>query len=138
MIMIIIKSVGGSIIRDATIRVADEQDLEFVQGLQSLGVNRNVASLIVYFKNVEEGTSRNIERATGMRQPEVSIAMRTMRERNWITEREIKGDGKGRPMKIYRITVSIDDIIAHYEDMKRSESSRAMQSIQRLKEISVT
>ena len=136
--MIIIKSVGGSIIRDATIRVADEQDLEFVQGLQSLGVNRNVASLIVYFKNVEEGASRDIEVATGMRQPEVSIAMRTMRERNWITEREIKGDGKGRPMKIYRITVSIDDIIAHYEDMKRSESSRAMQSIQRLKEISVT
>ena len=59
--------------------MADEKDLEFVNGLQGLGVNRNVANLITYLKDVEEGSSRDIEIATGMRQPEVSIAMRTMR-----------------------------------------------------------
>ena len=85
------------------IKVADEKDLEFVQGLESLGVNRNVASLITYLKDVEEGSSRDIEMATGMRQPEVSIAMRTLRERGWVAEHEIKGDGKGRPLKIYAL-----------------------------------
>jgi hypothetical protein len=38
MIMIYVKIVGGSTIRNITINVADENDLEFVQGLQNLGV----------------------------------------------------------------------------------------------------
>ena len=58
--------------------MADEKDLEFVNGLQGLGVNRNVAKLITYLKDVEEGSSRDIEMATGMRQPEVSVAMGTL------------------------------------------------------------
>ena len=53
-----------SIIRNVIIKVADEKDLEFVQGLESLGVNRNVASLLTYLKEVKEGSSRDIEMAT--------------------------------------------------------------------------
>jgi predicted transcriptional regulator len=41
-------------------------------------------------------------------------------------------------MKLYKLTVPIEGIIGHYEEMKRVESSQAMQSIQRLKEISAT
>ena len=58
--------------------MADEIDMEFIEGLQNLGVNRNVAKLITYLKDVEEGSSRDIEMATGMRQPEVSVAMGTL------------------------------------------------------------
>jgi hypothetical protein len=42
-------------------------------GLQDLCLNRNVASLITYLKNVKEVSSRDIEMATGLRQPEVSM-----------------------------------------------------------------
>ena len=79
--MLFVKSVGGSIIRDVTIKVADEKDLVFVQGLQSLGINRNVARVITYLKNANEGSTKDIEMATGMRQLEVSIAMQILRER---------------------------------------------------------
>jgi len=41
-------------------------------------------------------------------------------------------------MRLYKLIVPIDDIIGHYEEKKLNESSRAMQSIQRLKEISAT
>ena len=54
--------------------MADEKDWAFINGLQSLGVNRNVARLITYLKDIENGSSRDIEMATGLRQPEVSIA----------------------------------------------------------------
>jgi predicted transcriptional regulator len=64
--------------------------------------------------------------------------MRTLRQRGWIAERELKHGGKGRPTRLYKLTASIEDIIGHYEEMKRRESSQAMQSIQRLKEISAT
>ena len=136
--MIFIKNAGGMIIRDITINVADEKDLEFMQGLQNLGVNRNVARLLTYLKDLKERSSRDIEVATGLRQPEVSIAMRTLREMGWVAEHEIKGDGKGRPLKIYALRATIDEIIEHYEAEKAQESAQTMMAIQRLKEIAAT
>ena len=105
------KAKEGNIIRNVIIKVADEKDLEFVQGLENLGMNRNVAGLITYLKEVKEGSSRDIETATSLRQPEVSIAMRTLRQNNWVTERDVKTEGKGRPMKIYKLGVPIEEII---------------------------
>jgi len=116
--------------------VADETDLEFVNGLQGLGVNRNVANLITYLKDVEEGSSRDIEIATGMRQPEVSIAMRTLRSMGWISEHDVKSPGKGRPLKIYALRATIDEIIVHYEAEINQESAQTIEVIQRLKELS--
>jgi predicted transcriptional regulator len=98
-------------------------------------VPRNVASLITYLANTDEGTSREIEMGTNLRQPEVSIAMRTMRQNNWVEERDVRTEGKGRPMKIYKLGVPIGEIIKHCEEEKNNESAHAMQAIQRLKEI---
>jgi predicted transcriptional regulator len=136
MIMINGKFVGGSTIRDITINVADESDFEFAQLLQDLGIKRNVAHLITYLNGVEEASSKDIEKFTGLRQPEVSIAMRTLRERDWITEREIKHEGKGRPMKIYKLNATVDRIINYYEAEKAYESNQTKMAIQRLKELS--
>ena len=129
---------GGVTIIKAAVKVLDEKDQELVEALEAVGVRRNVATIIVYLKNLDEATSKGIEKGSGVRQPEVSIAMRTLRQKGWIVEREVKGGGKGRPMRLYKLTIPIDDIIGYYEEMKRNESSRAMQSIQRLKEISAT
>jgi predicted transcriptional regulator len=129
---------GGVTIIEAAVKVLDEKDQELIEALETVGVRRNVATIIVYLKDLDETTTRDIEKGSGLRQPEVSIAMRTFREKGWITEREVKGSGKGRPTRLYKLTVPIDDIIGHYEEMKLNESSRAMQSIQRLKEISAT
>ena len=136
MIVIVVKAQEGRIIKDITIRIADEMDFEFIQGLQNLGMNRNVASMITYLKDVTEGSSRDIEIATGMRQPEVSIAMQTMRAMNWVAEHEIKGEGKGRPLKIYALRSTIDEIIGYYEAKKSQETAQTMEAIQRLKELS--
>ena len=113
----------------------DEKDQEFIDALRSLNVPRNVAGLITYLANTNEATSREIETGTNLRQPEVSIAMRTLRQNNWIEEREVKAEGKGRPMKIYKLSVGIEEIIKHYEEVKNNESAQAMGSIQRLREM---
>ena len=85
---------------------------------------RNVAGLITYLANTNEATSRQIEMGTNLRQPEVSIAMRTLRQNNWIDERDVKAAGKGRPMKVYKLSVPIQEIIHHYEEEKNSKSRR--------------
>lgn len=119
-----------------TINVADDKDMEFIDGLRSLGTNRNAAKLITYLKDVEECSSRDIEIATGMRQPEVSIAMRPLRKLGWISERDVKSPGKGRPHKIYALRTTIEDIIEHFEAEKSQESARTIEAIQKLKELS--
>ena len=128
----------GIIIKQSTVKVLDEKDLEIIEALRSLDVPRNVATLITFLANVSEANSREIEMATDLRQPEVSIAMRTLRNNNWVEEREIKAEGKGRPMKIYMLSVPIEEIIKHYGDEKNSESAQAMESIQRLREMMAT
>ena len=89
--------------KESTVKILDDKDMEFVETLRSLGVPRNAATLITFLANMDEASSREIEMGSDLRQPEVSIAMRTLRENNWIEEREIKREGKGRPMKVYAL-----------------------------------
>jgi predicted transcriptional regulator len=128
--------IGGRIIRNTIINFIDETDLAFIDGLQNLGVDRSEACLITYFMNVKEGTSKDIEMATGMRQPEVSVAMRALRERGWVTERDLKSDRKGRPLKIYALRSTVDMILEYHESQKNQESARTKEAIQRLRELS--
>jgi predicted transcriptional regulator len=116
--------------------VLDDKDLEFIDTLRSLKVPRNVATLITYLANTSEAATREIEIATRLRQPEVSIAMRTLRQNKWIDERDVKAAGKGRPTKVYKLSIPIQEIIRHYEEEKNSEAAKTMQAIQRLKELS--
>jgi len=122
--------------RQFSVKVLDDDDREFVEVLRDLGIPRNVASMITYLANVQEATSREIEIGSNLRQPEVSIAMRTLRNNGWVEEREIKKDGKGRPMKVYRLTITLEEIITHFEEEKRRESARVMENIGRLKDLS--
>ena len=135
MIMIFVKSVGGSIIKEVTIKVA-EKDMEFVQGLQNLGMKRTVACVITFLKDQNERYFREIEKATSLSQPEISHALRTLREKNWLNEHDIEGKGEGRRFRIYSLRATIDEIINYYEAEKSREYARASEAIRRLKELS--
>jgi predicted transcriptional regulator len=119
--------------RVGVVKVLDDKDHEFVDILRHLGMQRNVAKIITYLAVAGESNSREIERGTGMRQPEVSIAMRTLRRENWINEHDVKGEGKGRPSKVYALSTHVDEIIRSIEDQKQKKSAEAMESIQKLK-----
>lgn len=118
-----------------TVKVLDDRDREFVEALRGLNVLRSAAALITYLANVSEATSREIEMGTGLRQPEVSTGVRVLRENNWVMERDVKAERKGRPMKVYSLSASLEEIIKHYEDEKGRESALTMEAIQRLKEM---
>jgi predicted transcriptional regulator len=113
----------------------DDKDVEVVETLRSLGVPRKVSNMLAYLANGVEATSRDIERGSDLRQPEVSIALRTLRKHNWIEEKIIRSDGTGRPMKVYRLKTPIEDVLRFYEQEKMQEANKAMESIQRLKEL---
>jgi predicted transcriptional regulator len=122
--------------REGVAKVLDDDDYEFVNLLHSLGIQRNVAKVITYLAIAGESTSRDLERGTEMRQPEVSIAMRTLHRENWVDERDVKSsEGKGRPHKVYTLITPVDEIIRLIEEERQKEIAEAMQSIQKLKEL---
>ncbi len=121
--------------RDKPIRMFDERDEELVELLTKTGLNRNLAKVIVYLSNVDEAVSREIEMAANLRQPEVSLAMNELRQRNWIEEREIKKKGKGRPLKSYKLTVNMRDIVSDLIRQKREELEQMKKDLDRLEEL---
>jgi Predicted transcriptional regulator len=122
--------------KNATVKVLNDEDFEFVCALRNSGVNRNVSTLIIYLANVNEVSTRDIKKGTGLSLPDVSVAMRTLRDNNWVEEKAAKNEKlKGRPMNIYALSTPIDEIIKHYENEKTQESERTMESIQKLKEL---
>lgn len=132
--MIVHKDTVGEIIMiPQKIRILDEKELELVDILTSLGIKRNVASVIVYLSGNDEATSKQIEMATNLIQPEVSKAMQALRENRWTEEREFRRTGTGRPTKYYRLSTPLEKIVAFYEEKAQNESVRAMELALRLK-----
>jgi predicted transcriptional regulator len=113
----------------------DDGDEEIAEILMSSGFSRPVSRTLAYLKKVDTATSVDLERGTGLRQPEVSIAMRELKPLDWIDENEEKKPSKGRPNKVYSLKVRFKDIIAHLEKEQKKEIDDGMASIKRLKEL---
>ena len=124
--------------RSSIVRTLDDKDLEFAEMLQKLGIQQNVATMIAYLMNVDGATSRQIEIGTDLRQPQVSIGAKTLRCNGWLEESELKREGKGRPMRVYKLNASIDEIINHLEKERIKEADHLMQSIKKLKQLAAS
>ncbi len=121
--------------RNVIVKQLDEKDEEIADALIAIGMSRNIARTLSYLQNVDEATSVELERVVRLHQPEVSIAMKQLKERDWINEREKKKTGKGRPYKIYSLKVSFNDIIAQLEKQQKKAVDDAQTKIEKLKEM---
>ena len=121
--------------KDHEVKVFDENDYIFVKTLSNIGMSKNVATMMAYLMNVNESSAREIEISTGLRQPEVSLAMRLMRNQSWVSVRSENKHGKGRPIKIYSLAAPVDEIISYYEDKIYNESQAIISAIKKLRVI---
>ncbi len=101
----------------------------------SLGMSRPTAMVLGYLQNTNSATTMDLDRGANLRQPEVSIAMKQLMERDWINERENKKPGKGRPYKVYSLKVGFNDIITQLEKQQRKAVDEIQTNIKRLKEL---
>ena len=108
--------------KDSEVKMLDEKDHVFIEMLRDFGMSRNVAITMAYLMNVDEASSREIEISTGLRQPEISLAMGLMCNQSWVNMHSEKKPGKGRPVKIYSLRAPVDEIISYYEDKIYKES----------------
>ena len=118
--------------------VLDEKDDKAVQIFTELGMPKNMAKTLLYLSQVPECKSTDIEQCANMRQPEVSIAMQELRKRGWIQKRDLKKKGKGRPVHIYKNTMSLSKIIKTFEQEKLKELETIKNDISELKNLTVS
>ncbi len=115
--------------------VLDEKDEKAVEIFRELGMPKNLAKTLLYINQVDEFRSADVEQAADMRQPEVCIAIKELRRRGWVTKRDLKKEGKGRPIHIYTSTQKLSEILNDFEEKKLEEVETIKNDISELKNL---
>jgi predicted transcriptional regulator len=116
--------------------VMSSNEYEMIELFRKINVSRPIALTLACLAKRREISSQHIEMLSGLRQPEVSIAMRYLLKNNWIEVREEKkSKGKGRPIKLYRLIVPMNQIISRIEEEIIAESNLVLKNIEILKKI---
>jgi predicted transcriptional regulator len=86
-------------------------DEEIADVFRDIGLKRSSARVLTLLIKDVDLTSREIEKAVDLRQPEVSIAITDLMKRRWVTTVHQMTENKGRPMKVYHIARTLDEIL---------------------------
>ena len=124
------------LIGDNMTREKAPYDEKFVDLLVKNGLKPKIARTLAYLTGKEEVKSIEIERDTGLRQPEVSIAIQYLRKRGWVKKRDIKKQGKGRPVHAYRLAHPLGKIIGEIEVDRRKLINDLEKNLEDLKKFS--
>ena len=115
----------------------NKKDESLVDLLVNTGMPKNVAKTLAFLRKKEETTSVEIEIMTALRQPEVSIAMQELRRRKWVIKRDIKKEGKGRPVHAYKLAIPFAKIIETLAKEERKRMESIEKNIEQLKALSL-
>lgn len=119
--------------RTRSVTFFTDKEEAFANLFIELGTRRNIAMVLVYLANIPEATSRDIERGTDLRQPEVCMAMHHLVDRHWVAVRDNPTTTKGRPLKIYSLVKPIREIIGIIEEEKKREVEHKLQLTKKLR-----
>lgn len=111
------------------------KDEKIINIFSDLGMPKNLAKTLMCISQCQECRSADIEYGARLRQPEVSVAMHDLEKRGWISKRDEKKEGKGRPIYIYKLNYPIDNIIETFEKQKMKEIESVKKDIKELKDL---
>lgn len=100
--------------------------------LIGLGAKRVEALLVSCLASQAPLATEEVVKRTGLRQPEVSVGMRTLRERDWVESEPIPREGKGRPMHRYMLAVDPSQIYEHYAQAAQEQIASLQESLREL------
>ena len=108
---------------------------EIFQILGKIGLKPNEARVLVLFLRGRELTSREVERYTGLRQPEVSVALTSLAKRDWVCTSSSITQSKGRPIKIFRLAQPASEIIYQIKAGIQGEFSKQIAYVDRVNDL---
>ncbi|MDD3052671.1 MAG: hypothetical protein PHR06_16245 [Candidatus Cloacimonetes bacterium] len=112
-----------------------DSEEEVIRLLVEVGLKTNEARLLVVFFRGLEPTSRDLERIADLRQPEVSVAITGLSKRRWVCVSSLITANKGRPVKIFKLTQTIDFILDEIKESFSTGHDQKMIMLGRIREI---
>lgn len=108
---------------------------EIAELFWDIGLKKNSARVLVLMIRDVDLTSREMERACDLRQPEVSIALTDLLKRKWAKNIRQVMENKGRPVKIYHLSRSLDEILEDLKSAIVDDYGRKVLEIERVREL---
>lgn len=112
------------------------KEREIIGLMKSLGTTKNISKVLVFLSKVGETTSRTIESSVSLKQSEVSIILKGLRDKGWVSSRSIRKKVKGRPTQVHKLRFSLKRIVKDLEREKLGEMEDIKKRIARLKSLS--
>ncbi len=112
-----------------------KKDEAIINHLVKAGIPKNMAKTLTVLANGKETISVKIEGITELRQPEVSIVMQDLRNRKWVKKRDIKKEGKGRPVHAYILAMPFKKIVSMVEKEERKKIKDIQTNLEQLKKL---
>ena len=89
--------------QNGTRAVESNDQMELVELLSRIGIRKSVGRLLVELNEDGWMDSGDLQTATGLRQPEVSTAMRELVRRGLVEIESEKTGSRGRPRHLYQL-----------------------------------
>ncbi len=100
---------------------------------QKIGFSRPMSLTLINMADGNEHSSFDLESATSLRQPEISLCLRSLMKEGFAKYREVKEtEGKGRPIKYFKLTVPVTDIVSKKVNEIESEMKSVLQTAKEL------
>ncbi len=119
-------------ILDSKLRFS-EMNEEMTGIMRIMGLKSNEARVLVFLMRGAEVTSREIERDTDLRQPEVSIAITSLMKKGWVKISNLLTENKGRPVKVYCLVAPADEIIDQIEESIEGDYNQQIELLERVR-----
>ena len=111
-----------------------DEEYELATLLQQLGFRRTTSYVLVYLARVGEVSSRDVERGTGLRQTEVSLAMKELDAWGWVAHEQRKNPGQGWKIKWFRLKISFAKIVTEIETRKETDAKNQLRQIRKMRD----
>ena len=117
---------------DTMVHLSDT-DIQIIDILSDVGLKSGEARVLVVLFKGYDLTSREVERISDLRQPEVSIAINQLIKRKWVWVTSHITEKKGRPVKVYSLSQTIDDILDEIKGDIEGDYRKKIEIIERVR-----
>lgn len=112
---------------------AKEKELE--ERLKNAGVGDKKAKTLVTIAGREGITGKEIDEVTQLQQPQVSLAVTALKERDWIRNEKEENEGRGAPKHNYYLEKDMASIVEELEDEEKKRIQENEKNIEEMREL---
>ena len=103
-------ALGSDAAVNDSVSQVEQEHARLLEILVAAGIAKHSAFVVVAVASAGKAYSAQIEAATGLRQPQVSVALNDLMERKWLTRQAVQREGRGRPIFIYRMRKGMTEV----------------------------